>query len=143
MQIQDAVLNYRNFLLSSWLSLSETLRDLNWDTDPYFIDEWMQSNWELLVERQVGDEITLLPYGYDSTPGARYLEKNKSANRRLIADLDVQPLHEKSIFLCFTSKTTSGFETAPPFNFAYLESIKTRERFAVPIEGLSFRLEPL
>lgn len=142
MQIQKLILNYRNFLLGGWASLSEVLAILDWDSSPYFIDEWMQANWELLVERQIEGEIGLLPYGFDHSDRAKYLHTNKKSTHRITCS-PREEIEKKYTFLCFTSKVGDGFENGPPFDYVYVEDSLTKMRFSIPLDDLSFAVESL
>lgn len=143
MQIQGLVKNYRNFLIASWDSLSEILASLDWDNSPYFVDEWMQANWELLVERHLDAGMTLLPYGFDQSDRTRYSSSEKMSTHRIICDREEVSTGEKYTFLCFTGKVGGGFEFGPPFDYVYVEASRTKKRFGTELQGLQFKLDSL
>ena len=44
---------FRDFLVSAWPHLDLMMNNHDWDTDEKFIGEWIQVNWEFLVEREL------------------------------------------------------------------------------------------
>lgn len=72
MSINPLIINFHSFLISCWPSISKIVEELNWDDNPYFIENWMQANWELIVEGQILEsENLLVPYGYESSSECR------------------------------------------------------------------------
>lgn len=143
MQIDEIVLNYRKFLIAGWSYISEILINLNWDESPYFLDEWMQANWELLVEKQIDNELVLASYGFDNSARCRYSDKNKIVTHQIICWDKERISESKYIFLCFTTKVNQRFEIAPPFDYVNVEDFLTKERLVLPLGKLNFSLDQI
>jgi hypothetical protein len=97
---------FREFLTESWPTLQTILQNHDWDEDPYFLDEWLDLNWSLLVGRQ------LLGKGADIQP-------------LCAASIDIRkgkyPIHirvDAPIVGTFVSigSCENGFSLAPPFD---------------------------
>lgn len=44
---------FRSFLNRAWPTVSAVLREHDWDNDAYFLEDWLDQNWSLLVGRQI------------------------------------------------------------------------------------------
>jgi hypothetical protein len=143
MSIDQIVLNYQKFLLMSWSCLSEILAELDWDEFPYFLDEWMQANWELLVEQQADPSYTLASYGFDGSPQCRYSEKDRIVTHRVICWEKEKIPEIKHVFLCFVGKIDGTYKISPPFDYVDVENAETRERATLPLDEISFALEEI
>ena len=55
MTIDIAIKHFSQFLNDSWNSITELVKDRTYTSDQDSINDWMQVNWELLVERKVLD----------------------------------------------------------------------------------------
>lgn len=53
MQIDKAIKNFADFLNSSWLIVYPLLVERSYTSNEESINDWLQANWELLVERKV------------------------------------------------------------------------------------------
>ncbi|HEY4832190.1 MAG TPA: hypothetical protein VIH61_06485, partial [Waddliaceae bacterium] len=51
--VTNQIALFRDFLNVVWPSLNALMAKHNWDDDGCFTDEWLQLNWEYLVERQI------------------------------------------------------------------------------------------
>ena len=51
--ITEQICLFRNFLVSAWPYLDLMMKNHDWDNDGRFVGEWIQVNWELLVEREL------------------------------------------------------------------------------------------
>jgi hypothetical protein len=61
-EITSHILNFRNFLNSSWPLLDALMEVHDWDEDGNFTLDWIQANWEFLIERELlGEGRYLLP----------------------------------------------------------------------------------
>lgn len=56
MPVHQLIVNFQQFMLACWPQLTQVMQSLDWDNDPYFVDNWIQANWELMVEKQLGIE---------------------------------------------------------------------------------------
>ncbi|MEQ6205022.1 hypothetical protein ABMC88_18455 [Sulfitobacter sp. HNIBRBA2951] len=138
MPIESLILLFQKFLLASWPQLALIMNDHDWDDDPYFIDYWIQANWELLVEHQLLDDVILPAYGYDVDPNARYKKKG-SAPTHYIA---CKPNSTKDalVFVCFAAKNGCDISLAPPFDIVRVRCEKTLELSYMPLESVKFFL---
>lgn len=143
MSIYQLMVSFRNFLNSSWPSVMETMEEHDWDDSPYFLDQWIQANWELLVEKHILEPKQLLvPYGYNSSPGCRYSHKEDKSTHRVVCkkkgDADFG-----YIFLCFESKMKGAYSISPPFDYASIKNIKEGTILDVDFKALEFAIEPI
>lgn len=143
MSISQLVINFRNFLIASWPRILQILEDLDWDDLPYFLDIWIQANWELLVEKQaLNPDLLLAPYGYDSSPGCRYSKRGVRATHRVTCHKKGQ-LEPRYFFLCFVSKVEGAFKIKPPFDFIDVEDTKTGERLSIALQEVEFAVDQI
>lgn len=85
MSIDKLIVNFRGFLIACWPNIFEVLRCLDWDESPCFLEDWMQANWELMVEKQILESGQFLePYGYSNSQKCRYASKNEKATHRIV-----------------------------------------------------------
>jgi len=143
MLIYGLIANFRDFLNTGWSSVEKVMEHLEWDESPYFYDEWIQANWELLVEKHILKPGQLLaPYGYNSSPECRYSIKGGVLTHRVVCKkkggFDFQ-----YIFLCFKSRTGTEFKIEPPFDYVGVEDIETRDRSSVAFEELEFSVHSI
>lgn len=145
MDVDEIVLVFRQFLINSWPIITQ---DLDWDEDAYFLDDWVQANWELLVERQLGKKIFLVPYGYDKSSTARYLSKEHEANHQIICTEKHSSGSGKYEFLCFlTSDYTINenltYKIDTPFDFVRVKEADSGKQIEFPVEDTTFRIMPV
>lgn len=61
-RLANVLSRFREFLIESWPALQAILRNHDWDGDAYFLEEWLDQNWCLLVGRQLfGKKANLQP----------------------------------------------------------------------------------
>ena len=139
--MNESILNFRDFLNQSWPSLHKVLDCLDWDENPYFVEYWIQANWEILVENQALESGDVLePYGYGKSPGDRYLEREKIATHRVICEKKSES-NERYIFLCFLTKIEGNGVIVPPFDYANAKDFKTNEILSLPIQTVNLTIE--
>jgi hypothetical protein len=116
------------------------MENLDWDNDPYFVENWIQANWELMVERQILDsEQFLLPYGYDVKPECRHTNIGKAATHRVIVSLKSES--KKYCFLTFTSKNSSTTKFEPPLNYIAVKDLTTGDISHIHLDKVDFSVE--
>lgn len=143
MSINQLIINFHSFLIACWPNLSKILDQLDWDESPYFLDNWMQANWELIVEMQTLDAGQLLvPYGYGSSSGCRYTCRDAKLTHRVTCKKKCVPEYQYN-FLCFVSKRDGVFKIEPPFNFIDVEDVKTGDRFSLAFDEVDFSIEKI
>lgn len=134
--------NFRTFLVSSWPSVSTVLEQLDWDEWPYFLEEWMQANWEFIVEKQILEPGSFLtPYGYNSSSKCRFSDKGEVLTHKIMCkDIKTELCYR---FLCFVSNKEGKFVIEPPFNLADVENIQDRSRMTISLDDVYFYLEEI
>lgn len=143
MSINQLIVNFHSFLIACWPNILEIMEQLNWDDSPYFLDNWMQANWELIVEQQALESGHLLvPYGYDSSSGCRYTSKDEKLTHRVKCKKKGQ-LESRYNFLCFVSKSNGAFKIEPPFDFIDVEDYKTGDRLSLAFDEVDFSVEKI
>jgi|GEM_PF-3058969 len=140
MIVSNEIMNFHNFLNQSWPGLSKILENLDWDNKPYFLDEWLQANWELLVEQQILEKNQfLVPYGYDvENLECRYNKQVSKVTHRIICNTKDFKQKQDNIFLSFVNKNEKSFSIAPPFNSVSLKDKHTGKILNKPFENLEF-----
>lgn len=119
------------------------MRQLDWDESPYFLDNWMQANWELLVEMQaVGAGMFLAPYGYSKSSECRYTHKN-STHTHIVRCKLKNELEFRYNVMCFLSRKNEEFKIEPPFDFVDVEDVHTLQRLCLAFTDLDFSVEKL
>ena len=127
MDFPSLVYNFRDFLNLSWSAIDKISFLIDWDDDPYFIDCWLQSNWELLVERLfLPKGQSLRPYGYNQSPNSRRSVSAVPATHIALYRLKSDP-RMVFIFSCLVTEDTTGSTTAlsPPFDLVSGKEIGT------------------
>ncbi len=90
MNINDIVKEYASFLNQSWNNVLPLLMGRNYTTDEFAINDWLQMNWEMLVERKIlSINEYLEPYGdgvdYNGA-SSRISDINAIATHKLIGN---------------------------------------------------------
>lgn len=142
MTAHQLILNFRQFILASWPQLSLVIEYLDWDEDPYFIDHWFQANWELMVEKQLGNaEVVLAPYGYDASPNSRYTKVGTKSTHRVLCK--VQGDTGKYMFMSFVSEVDGSRKLEPPFDRISAKEVNGREIYLLDLNQVDFELEEI
>lgn len=108
--VMAALERFRSFLNSAWPAFEEILRQHDWDDDSYFIDDWLDANWDLLVCRQLLGKARLdkgaklQPFGI----GTMYIGKGGYTHH-------LQTIEDQKIFITLASGKR-GLDMAPPFD---------------------------
>ena len=140
MNPNQVVLNFHKFILACWPQISIIMENLDWDSDSYFIDYWLQSNWELLVERQLFDGKGFLhPYGYDINPECRQTTAGAIATHRLMIVLKSKKSRYE--FVNLITKTANGKSFEPPFDKIGVRDMKNGDINYLPLELVEFDVE--
>ena len=138
------------FLTACWPSLDELMEQHDWDEDGGFIDDWLQLNWEILVEREILENNGFLtPL---SVPmAARVINTNAQANYSIVTYISRDLLDYKTkrnlsknyairFFGFCSALKQGGFGLYPPFDLAHLVLDSTKELFIAPFSDLEFYL---
>ncbi len=126
------------------------MKDHEWDDDMDFIDDWVQVNWELLVERELlrkGKYLTSLSLPLPSrvTNKKAYTEYSVYAQVfNEIKDLKTGKNIPKNNLLRLSGFCSAckggGFGLYPPFDLANVVLDSTKEIYVVPLSKLKFSL---
>lgn len=144
MTISYLIQNFRNFMITSWPCLSNLFYELDWDKFPYFIDDWIQANWEFLVEQQILEDNQFLhPYGGLSSSNCRITNKNVEMTHQVFCMQKTQIRDKKYLFLSFVTKDDNGYKVEPPFDYVYVKDIENGRLIVLPFEQLDFFIESL
>lgn len=144
MTASELIENFRSFLISSWPSVSKILEQLDWDSSPYFLDIWIQANWEHLVEEHLLDDGQFLrPYGYNSSPGCRTSGNGCASTHQVTCVSKIRSYANLCVFLTFVAKKGSAWKIEPPFDHVDVEDFKTGKRYTIPIEEVDFIVKPI
>ncbi len=140
MNVNQVVLSFQKYVVACWSQISLILENLDWDSDPYFIDHWLQSNWELLVERQLlkGNGF-LHPYGFDANPECRQTAVGEAATHRLMVVLKSEKISYE--FVSFVASTTKGNSLEPPFDKVGARDLSSRDISYFSLELVEFEVE--
>ncbi|RUO79862.1 hypothetical protein CWI84_09555 [Idiomarina tyrosinivorans] len=134
------ILNFQNFIVSCWPHLNCIMRDLDWDNEPYFIEDWLQANWELLVEKHLGVDGVLLPsYGYEADTSNRYKKTGTNPSHKIMCSQFNS--ENKYLFLSFISKNGNALSIEPPFDYLKVKDDQNNVNF-IKSDGVKFYLEP-
>jgi len=143
MSVDYFIMSFHRFLIDCWPSISLVLERLDWEKAPYFLENWMQANWELIVEEQALESGELLaPYGYNSSVGCRYTRKDAKLTHEIICKKKGKSGF-KYKFLCFVSIDNGVFRIEPPFDFVDVEHVETGDRLSLAIDEVEFFVEKL
>ena len=152
MDVTNQISLFRNFLNVAWPSLDSLMKTHDWGGDVWFTSDWIQINWEYLVEREIlgkndgslttfsltdGNE-KIIPHHSNCVYGViAYPKKNCEP---LDVKKNIKPPFNKGLKL-FSLLTFKGYY--PPFDLAHLVLDSPRELFIVPFAELDFHLSLL
>ena len=141
---------FRDFLNHSWADLDLLMSEHDWDEDGNFTNEWVQVNWEFLVERQLlknnGFLQTYANSNRVSNPDAlvtNFIVCVPKANEVLYDDkTNIQiPENLKLVFSDFEKKLDVSYGWYPPFDYATVYTEDRKKYFDVPVKSIEFILE--
>lgn len=151
LDITKTITDFRNFLVAAWPYVDNLIDSHDWDNDGYFIDEWLQVNWEFLVERELlNNKGFLIPF-------RRFLDANRITNISVIANYEViakkknedislenknkLPFDKDLRLFGFCTIIDEGFGLYPPFDIVKLIDDSTEKIYRIPFADLSFYLK--
>lgn len=152
--ITQHILFFRDFLNISWDHVIYNLMNQHdWDNDGDLIDDWMQVNWELLLERELlGKDLTLTQFS--TTHLTKNILKNdiepnfmvicKPKNNSMLDAKSNKEILNKGCLRLFSLKTkcskSNSFSFGPPFEIACLIDVETSELYHVLFDKVYFVL---
>ncbi|CCB91869.1 unknown protein [Waddlia chondrophila 2032/99] len=121
----------------------------NWDSDVSLIDDWLEVNWKLLIERELleGNGV-LAPLSLSVSDIFFSSSLKKYAIEARITEHEISKFFEFRLssslrFRLFgfsTKLKNSGFGLYPPFDTADLVLDSKKEIYSIPFEYLEFYL---
>ena len=147
LDVTQGVRAFREILLASWPALKQLSTD---DLTGSFVDDWIQGNWERVVEASLAPslKVVLEPYGEGADCNIRSsrvwnpsLLPNSSVyvryigNDVLINSVDGTEVDEEMVFWYFATIRESWPVVDEPFNYLVLDSAKM---IAIPVENLEY-----
>ena len=154
-EVNKQILGFRKFLLDSWNDLDQLMHNHNWHDDIDFIDEWLQVNWEFLVERQLLKKTGFLnPYGmfyknprvtHSSGKITHVIICKPKSDHVLIDDMTqtILPENRVLVFHCFYKKNINNYGLYPPFDSVGLISDDQKIKYHVVLNSVDFFLCPI
>ncbi|WP_343704263.1 hypothetical protein [Chitinophaga sp.] len=153
MTIDETIRAFSVFLNNSWDTLMPLLSGRPYATDESSKSDWLQSNWEMLVERKV---LQLNEYLEVYGEGADF---NGKSSR--ITDIESVPTHSVKVLIDgskdilnnleiedgrYDFERLVGFENGfytsiPPFNFALVQDEGAGIERVFPLEEIRFELQ--
>lgn len=158
MTIDNAVRVFANFLNCSWEIVNQLLIDREYTSNEDSVNDWLQSNWEFLVERKVlniNDYLEIYGDGADfNGASGRITDPNSVANFKVIViSKGNEPvydlLNKEEVTLSNTEfDKLIGFKNdfyvlEPNFNFILLSDKRTGLERVVKMDDIEFALERL
>jgi len=158
MTIDEAIRIFSDFLNNSWIDVQQLLVDREYTSNEDSVNDWLQSNWEFLVERKVlknNNYLEVYGDGADFNGGSSRITdalslanfKIKIAPKNGISVYDVLNEEEVTLFNSNFDKLI-GFKNGfyvlePSFNFVLLNDEKTGIERVVKLNDIEFTLEAL
>lgn len=153
-RVYDVLDNFRGFLSSSWKHIEGYIE---LDTTGSFKEDWLQSNWEWLVEGQMVNErdFWLESYGdeadaYEDSSRILYPDKrpthriakssSQSTVRDILTGLDVPT--DGLVFDKFATEKDGWYIESPPFDCVMFLSREGKE-YLVKFEDCEFEIQKL
>jgi len=127
--VTAVITRFRQLLNSSWSSFNEIMTAHDWDNDPYFIDDWLQANWDLLVCRQLVGQGAIQQFGITPRDAAAIKTPFK-----LCVDADAE-----LTVLSIVGKPDDSYGLYPDFDFVAVADSSGNLEY-MPIGGLRFKL---
>lgn len=144
---------FRCFFISSWFHLTELMRKHDRENDKNFIENWIEINWEFLIERELlGNPRSMFLAPLSISLSDKLIDKESRANCVVVTNITqkvvdsietrerMPPLNCPLRFLGFCTVTKSGNVFEPPFDQTKLILDSTGEQFIVPFQDLEFYL---
>ena len=100
----------------------------DWDNDFDFLNDWLQTNWDLMVRRELFHKKEIQKYSISINEA-----KNLDSDFKVCLDSD-----EEELFLYFATKVENTYGVYPPFDTAVLLN-KNNELVYKPINNLQFK----
>src|SRR5437868_1205869 len=139
LDVTQTILNYKNFLLASKFSVDKLLVNHDWHDDSEAYPNWVQANWELLVELMLVNENEYLGTISFFEKGERYRTKSLNATYWIICEShEISAKFDEDdvlVFRCYLGyyKGLSGI--LDPYDLILVFSIKDDRFYELHFEG--------
>ncbi len=147
------ILKFRDFLVHSWPDLDRIMENHDWDDDVGFTDDWLQVNWEFLVERELlvnkGFLKSYTNLSFRITHAAALATHEiictPKTNKPLINDKTQLAIPEDTVvaFGGFVNKFEGWYGCYPPFDFLTVFKQNKRDYFHISVDSVDFYLCPV
>lgn len=150
--VTSHISKFRNYIAGVWHVMEELIKNHDWEKDPDFIEDWLQANWECLVEQELlGKGKYLLPFRRcasgkrinhpDAVPEyVIRVEPSVITNiKGKIIDKPRRPLR----LYGFSMPTEKGYKAKPPFYYGEIVNDKTGKCYRGHLGSMNFSLEKL
>ncbi len=152
-EVTAQIIKFRDFLVHSWNDLDLLMANHDWDDDGSFISQWLQVNWEFLVERELLEKKGFLKsYSNldfrithrDALPTHEIICSSKE-NKQLVDDKTqyIIPATTTLVFGGFVKKIQGGYGCYPPFDFVTAFIQNKRQYYRIPVVDIDFYMCPL
>lgn len=157
MDIDIAIRGFSDFLNLCWRRVLPLLEDRTYTTNEGSINDWLQANWELLVERKV---LPLNEYLEIYGEGSDYYGESSR-----ITDVQSMPCYSIRVISCCSDLVDLlnkaeignvnlifdrlvGFENGfyidnPPFNYVLVQDESSGNEMVLPLEKIRFELQTI
>ena len=158
MKIDIAINTFVNFLNSSWIIVSQLLFERDYTTDEDSTNDWLQANWELLVERKVlkvNEYLEIYGEGADyngassriidpeALPNFKIIVKTKNGNSILDVLNNEQVRFENVTFDKIVGFKNGFYTLEPEFKYVLITDDNLGLERVVAIDDIEFGLERL
>ena len=155
--IDIAVRQFAEFINKSWETAIPLLLERNYTTNESSIADWLQSNWEIMVERKIlkiNEYLEVYGEGADyngsssrmtdpySLPNYR-ITVNSISNDKIFDLLNEEYINANSLtFIELVSFKNDFYKKEPEFNFILIEDINDVKR-VISLDQVSFGLQEI
>jgi hypothetical protein len=158
MKIDNAIRIFVNFLNSSWATASPLLLNRDYTSDEDSINDWLQANWELLVERKVLKVNEYLEgYGEgadynggssriadpEALPNFKVIVKLKSSNKIFDILNNEHVILENIVFEKIVGFKNGFYVIEPEFKYVLITDNNLGLERVITLDEVEFELERL
>ncbi|SEA67499.1 hypothetical protein SAMN05192529_14412 [Arachidicoccus rhizosphaerae] len=158
MDIDKAIRIFSDFLNNSWIIVSQLLLNRDYTSNEDSINDWLQANWELLVERKVlkvNEYLEVYGEGADyngsssrivdpeALPNFKVVIKSRSGNKILDILNDEQVVLENLTFEKIVGFKNGFYTFEPEFKYVLLTDDNLGLERVIVLDDVVFELERL
>ena len=145
------VRHFRDFLVSAWPYLDQMMNNHDWEDDGWFSDDWIQVNWEFLIEREL---LGISRYLAPLSRNQRITFPEVSATYKIVCDVNkIVELRDwpkkrlnyegEELFICgFRTRRSISFRLYPPFDFIEVRTLDRKKCISFPLIAAHFFSNP-